>query len=95
MTKHILEKNLLIEELNHCLEDALSKRNDMECMLRSLRGAALVMTEAHQQDCSEKDKEINLLTSQFTAQHPPLWKSSMERIILGEHQVVQQLLLLL
>ncbi|KAL3538910.1 hypothetical protein ACH5RR_002276 [Cinchona calisaya] len=68
MAKHIFEKNLLIEELNHCLEDALSKRNDMECMLRSLRGAALVMTEAHQQECSDKDKEINLLTSQLAAE---------------------------
>ncbi|KAG8368314.1 hypothetical protein BUALT_Bualt15G0032700 [Buddleja alternifolia] len=63
MKKYISKKELLIEELNRCLEDAVDRKDDMECMLRSLRGAALVMTETHQQECSEKDKEIQLLTS--------------------------------
>lgn len=67
MAKYIFEKDLLIEDLNRSLEDALNKRNDVESMLRSLRGAALVMTEAHQQQCSEKDREIILLTSQLNS----------------------------
>ncbi|KAI3446035.1 hypothetical protein Pfo_002700 [Paulownia fortunei] len=67
MKKYIFEKELLIEELNRCLKDAVHRRDDMECMLRSLRGAALVMTETHQQECSEKDKEILLLTSDLNS----------------------------
>lgn len=46
----------------------MSKKNDTECMLRSLRGAALVLTEANRQECTEKDKEISLLTSKLTAE---------------------------
>ncbi|PIN14199.1 Kinesin-like protein [Handroanthus impetiginosus] len=67
MKKYILEKELLAEELNQCLKDAVDRRDDMECMLRSLRGAALAMTEAHQQECSEKDKEILVLTSDLNS----------------------------
>ncbi|GER50419.1 kinesin motor family protein [Striga asiatica] len=65
--KYIYEKELSIEELNQCLKDALERRDDMECMLRSLRGAALVMTETHQQECSEKDREILHLTSNLNS----------------------------
>ncbi|KAL2457752.1 Phragmoplast orienting kinesin 2 [Forsythia ovata] len=67
MKTYFLEKEVLIEELNQCLKDAMNNRNDMECMLRSLRGAALVMTETHQQECSEKDREILFLTSELNA----------------------------
>ncbi|CAA0807566.1 Phragmoplast orienting kinesin 2 [Striga hermonthica] len=67
MRKYIYEKELSIEELSQCLKDALERRDDMECMLRSLRGAALVMTETHQQECSEKDREILLLTSDLNS----------------------------
>ncbi|KAL6522612.1 hypothetical protein OROMI_031570 [Orobanche minor] len=67
MKNYILEKEFLIEELNRCLKDALDRRDDMECMLRSLRGAALVMTETHQQECSEKDTDIFLLTSELNS----------------------------
>ncbi|XP_015163781.1 phragmoplast orienting kinesin 2 isoform X1 [Solanum tuberosum] len=67
MTKYIVEKELFIEELNQSLENALNRRNDMESMLRSLRGAALVMTEAHQLDCHEKDAELFSLTSQLSS----------------------------
>ncbi|XP_020534921.1 kinesin-like protein KIN-12D isoform X2 [Jatropha curcas] len=59
----ISEKELLIEELGKCLEDANNKRSEMECMLKSLRGAALVINEAQQQECNEKEKEIVLLKS--------------------------------
>ncbi|MCD9645601.1 hypothetical protein HAX54_034617 [Datura stramonium] len=60
------EKELInmSEEWEQSLENALNRRNDMESMLRSLRGAALVMTEAHQLDCREKDAELFSLTSQ-------------------------------
>ncbi|XP_015061958.1 kinesin-like protein KIN-12D isoform X1 [Solanum pennellii] len=67
MTKYIVEKELFIEELNQSLENALNRRNDMESMLRSLRGAVLVMTEAHQFDCHEKDAELFSLTSQLSS----------------------------
>nr|GMD21632.1 kinesin-like protein KIN-12D [Ipomoea batatas]GMD23218.1 kinesin-like protein KIN-12D [Ipomoea batatas] len=67
MAKYIFEKDLLIEDLNRSLEDALNKRNDVESMLRSLRGANLVITEAHQQQSSEKGREIILLTSQLNS----------------------------
>ncbi|XP_074343871.1 kinesin-like protein KIN-12D [Apium graveolens] len=66
MTKSISEKELLIEELNCCLEDANNKKNDLEVMMRSLRGAALVITEEHQKDCTEKEKEIMVLTSEMS-----------------------------
>ncbi|KAI9123783.1 hypothetical protein K1719_005083 [Acacia pycnantha] len=65
MVRKISEKELLIDELSRCLEDASNKRSDMECMLKCLRSAALVITEAHQKECVEKDKEIHLLTSQL------------------------------
>ncbi|XP_054777208.1 kinesin-like protein KIN-12D isoform X2 [Prosopis cineraria] len=65
MARKISEKELLIDELSRCLEDASNKRSDMECMLKSLRSAALVITEAHQKDRTERDKEIHLLTSQL------------------------------
>ncbi|XP_021285651.1 kinesin-like protein KIN-12D isoform X2 [Herrania umbratica] len=59
------EKELLIEELGRCLEDATDKRSELECMLKSLRGAALVINEAQQQECNEKQKEIVLLRSEL------------------------------
>ncbi|KAJ0010551.1 hypothetical protein Pint_34482 [Pistacia integerrima] len=58
LVRIISEKDLLIEELSRCLEDANSKRSEVECMLKSLRGAALVINEAHQQECHEKGEEI-------------------------------------
>ncbi|KAL3621187.1 hypothetical protein CASFOL_036099 [Castilleja foliolosa] len=67
MKKYVFEKELLIEELHRCLKDALDRRDDMECMLRSLRGAALVMTETHQHESSEKDNEIFVLTSELNS----------------------------
>ncbi|KAK6241009.1 hypothetical protein SCA6_006398 [Theobroma cacao] len=61
------EKELLIEELGRCLEDATDKRSELECMLKSLRGAALVINEAQQQECNEKEKAIVLLKSELDA----------------------------
>ncbi|KAJ0076724.1 hypothetical protein Patl1_36219 [Pistacia atlantica] len=66
LVRIISEKDLLIEELSRCLEDANSKRSEVECMLKSLRGAALVINEAHQQECHEKGEEILLLKSELT-----------------------------
>ncbi|KAJ9551843.1 hypothetical protein OSB04_015888 [Centaurea solstitialis] len=64
--RSIFEKESRIKELNSCLEDARSKGNEMEDMLRALRGATLVMAEAHQHDCSEKDQVIRQLSSQLS-----------------------------
>ncbi|KAJ4830100.1 hypothetical protein Tsubulata_017786 [Turnera subulata] len=63
----IAEKELLIEDLSNCLEDANNKRSEVECMLKSLRGAALVMNEAHQQECNEREKEILFLKTQLSS----------------------------
>lgn len=60
------EKELSIEELGRCLEDANNKRQDVECMLKSLRGAALVINESHQREYNEKEKEILQLRSQLS-----------------------------
>ncbi|TKY59131.1 Phragmoplast orienting kinesin 2 [Spatholobus suberectus] len=65
MVRKISERELLIDELRRCLEDASNKRSDVECMLKSLRSAALVITESHQKECAEKEKEILLLISQL------------------------------
>lgn len=84
--KVLSEKEYLIENLNQCLEDASNKRSEMEVMLRSLRGAALVITEAHEQECRDKEKEIRLLTSQLAT-----GKSTIEelenRIKLGQVEI--------
>ncbi|XP_073006055.1 kinesin-like protein KIN-12F isoform X2 [Typha latifolia] len=62
----ISEKDALIEELQKCLEDAQGIRDDLEWKLRSLRGATLAITEAQQQEASEKEKVILLLTSELS-----------------------------
>lgn len=67
IVRTISEKELLIEELRRCLEDANNKRSDVESMLKSLRGAAMVITEAHQRECNEKEKDILVLTAQLSA----------------------------
>ncbi|KAL5984870.1 hypothetical protein ACLOJK_041828 [Asimina triloba] len=66
MIRTISEKELLIEELQKCLEDAQILKSDMDWKLRSLRGATLAITEAQQQESSEKEKEIHLLRSQLS-----------------------------
>ncbi|KAJ0680587.1 putative plus-end-directed kinesin ATPase [Helianthus annuus] len=65
IARKISEKELRIDELNTCLEDAKVRGNEMETMLRSLRGAILVMSEAHQKDCVRKDEEIDRLLSEL------------------------------
>ncbi|XP_058069283.1 kinesin-like protein KIN-12D [Magnolia sinica] len=67
MIRTISEKELLIEELQKHLQDAHEIRNDMEWKLRSLRGATLAITEAQQQESTEKEKEVLLLRSQLSA----------------------------
>ncbi|XP_063940461.1 kinesin-like protein KIN-12D [Daucus carota subsp. sativus] len=66
MTRSISEKEFMIEELTRYLEDATTRRSEMESMLRSLRGAALVITQEHQQNFREKEKEFILLTSELS-----------------------------
>ncbi|KAI3708036.1 hypothetical protein L2E82_37041 [Cichorium intybus] len=65
ITRSIFEKESRIKELNSCLESAKKRGNEMESMMMSLRGATLVMTEAHQEDCSQKDKVIRQLSSKL------------------------------
>ncbi|XP_073045648.1 kinesin-like protein KIN-12D [Primulina eburnea] len=77
--KFIIEKELAINEIKQCLKDATDRKNDMECMLRSLRGAAVLMSETHQQECSEKDKEILLLASELNAKASRI--SELENLI--------------
>ncbi|KAM7474929.1 hypothetical protein LguiB_022172 [Lonicera macranthoides] len=86
MTRSISEKELIIEELGRCLEEANNRRNDMESMLRSLRGAALVITEAHQQDCCEKENEILRLTSQLS-ERASIVEDLEDKMKRGEEQI--------
>ncbi|KAI3675271.1 hypothetical protein L1987_84859 [Smallanthus sonchifolius] len=65
IARKICEKELRIDELNTCLENAKIRGNEMESMLRSLRGGILVMSEAHQKDCIKKDEEIDKLLSEL------------------------------
>ncbi|XP_073158747.1 kinesin-like protein KIN-12D [Henckelia pumila] len=84
--KFVNEKELVIKEIMQCLKDATDRRNDMECMLRSLRGAAVLMSETHLQECSEKDREILLLASELNAKASRI--SELENIIMhGKHQL--------
>ncbi|KAI3978944.1 hypothetical protein MKX01_016119 [Papaver californicum] len=67
MVSTICEKELLIDELRSGLEDAEKLRSDMELKVRSLRGAALAITEQQQNEKYEKEKEVLALTSALRA----------------------------
>lgn len=82
----ISEKELLIEELGRCIEDANSKRSEVEYMLKSLRGAALVIYEAHQQECNEKEEEILLLKSELSEKTSIITELE-DRMKLAEQQI--------
>lgn len=69
VARQISDKESIIEQLNKCLEDANTRANEMERMLMSLRGAAMLMTESHQQDCYEKEQEIQSLRAELMAHH--------------------------
>ncbi|KAL2344857.1 hypothetical protein Fmac_006142 [Flemingia macrophylla] len=86
MVRKISEKELIIDELRRCLEDASNKRSDMECMLKSLRSAALVITEAHKKEYAEKEKEILLLTSQLSEKTSTV-AQLMEQLIIAEDHI--------
>ncbi|XP_027348323.1 kinesin-like protein KIN-12D [Abrus precatorius] len=86
IVRNISEKELLIDELRRCLEDASNKRSDMECMLKSLRSAALVITEAHQKECAEKEKEILLLTSQLSGKTSAVAQLE-EQLMMAENKI--------
>ncbi|XP_027191010.1 kinesin-like protein KIN-12D isoform X2 [Cicer arietinum] len=86
MVRKISEKELLIDELGRCLEDASNKRSDVECMLNSLRSATLVITEAHQKESAELEKEIILLTSQLRERTSTV-KQMKEQLIMAEDQI--------
>ncbi|WZZ61595.1 hypothetical protein YC2023_061702 [Brassica napus] len=65
LIRTISERESVIEDLESCLEDANKKQCDIESMLKSLRGAALVMSEAHQREYEEKETHTLLLKSQL------------------------------
>ncbi|KAF8085043.1 hypothetical protein N665_0685s0035 [Sinapis alba] len=65
LIRTISERESMIEDLEICLEDANKKQCDIESMLKSLRGAALVMSEAHQREYEEKESHVLLLKSQL------------------------------
>ncbi|KAG7582503.1 Kinesin motor domain [Arabidopsis suecica] len=65
LIRTLSERELMIEDLESCLEDANKKRCDIESMLKSLRGAAIVMNEAHQREFEEKETHVLLLKSQL------------------------------
>ncbi|XP_071729979.1 kinesin-like protein KIN-12D [Rutidosis leptorrhynchoides] len=66
ITRGICEKELRIKELKCCLEEAKNRGNEMEGMLRSLKGATLAMSEAHQQDCNDKDQILHDLSLELS-----------------------------
>ncbi|KAL5713441.1 hypothetical protein ACHQM5_015513 [Ranunculus cassubicifolius] len=59
--RNISDKESMIEELQRSLEDAQTIKAEMEWKLLSLRGAALAINEAQQQESIEKEKEIQSL----------------------------------
>ncbi|KAJ4965860.1 hypothetical protein NE237_017709 [Protea cynaroides] len=86
MIRTISEKEFLIEDLRRHLEDANNIKSDMEWKLRSLRGAALAITEAQQQERNDKDNEIALLTSQLNEKNTTIIELR-NRINLGQDQI--------
>uniref|UniRef100_A0A7N0TDF2 Kinesin motor domain-containing protein n=1 Tax=Kalanchoe fedtschenkoi TaxID=63787 RepID=A0A7N0TDF2_KALFE len=66
MAKIISEKEILLEELRKSLEEANIQISNLDCMLRSLKGAALVINDSHQKEFSKKENEILILTSQLS-----------------------------
>ncbi|CAL9168322.1 unnamed protein product [Musa hybrid cultivar] len=66
MIRSLSERDLVIEELQKCLEEAYNTRCDIEWKLRSLRGATLAIYEAQQLENNEKEREILRLTSEIT-----------------------------
>ncbi|KAK4789861.1 hypothetical protein SAY86_017165 [Trapa natans] len=88
MVRAISEKELVIKEMNSCLQEANSKINDLESMLKTLRGAAMVIAEAHQQECCEKENEIQLLSSQLDSKYYEVEKLE-ERLKLAEDNAIR------
>ncbi|XP_042507685.1 kinesin-like protein KIN-12D isoform X2 [Macadamia integrifolia] len=86
MIRTISEKESLIEELQRCLEDANNIKSDMEWKLRSLRGAALAITEAQHQERSDKDNEIAVLMSELNEKNTAIIKLK-NRVMLGQDQI--------
>lgn len=86
--RNISEKDLLIEELQKCLEEAQNIKCDMEWKLSSLRGATMAMAEAQQQENSHKEREIVHLTSELSQKLSVITKLE-DKIKLGEERLKQ------
>lgn len=83
LIRTISERELMIEDLESCLEDANKKQCDIESMLKSLRGAALVMSEAHQREYEEKESHVLLLKSQLCTKTEAMTKL-LEKLKMSE-----------
>ncbi|KAG0468813.1 hypothetical protein HPP92_018141 [Vanilla planifolia] len=84
----ISERDSLVEELQKSLEDAQNVRHDMELKLRSLRGATLAISEAQQQESSDKESQILYLTSQLSEKMSVI--SELESLVeLAKNQIRQ------
>ncbi|KAL9670442.1 hypothetical protein QQ045_007994 [Rhodiola kirilowii] len=75
MAKIKSEKENLVEELRRSLEDANFQISNLDCMLRSLKGAALAINDSHQKELGKKEKEVDRLTSQLSEK-----SNSMEKM---------------
>ncbi|XP_026456859.1 kinesin-like protein KIN-12D isoform X2 [Papaver somniferum] len=85
MVNTICEKDLLIDELRSGLEDAEKLRSDMELKVRSLRGAALAITEQQQNEKCEKEKEVLALTSALRAKQCTITEIETKVKLWGDH----------
>ncbi|CAA6667488.1 unnamed protein product [Spirodela intermedia] len=82
--KAISDRDALIEELQNCVDDAEKVRGEMEWKLRSLRGATLAITEAQQQENSEREREMHQLTSELSEKSSTI--SRLQNIIQSGEQ---------
>lgn len=86
--KAISDRDALIEELQNCVDDAEKVRGEMECKLRSLRGATLAITEAQQQENSDREREMLQLTSELSEKS--LTISRLQNIIQAGEQNIRK-----
>ncbi|CAN8258819.1 unnamed protein product [Cochlearia groenlandica] len=88
LIRTISERELMIEDLQSCLEDASKKKGDIESMLKSLRGAALVMNESHQREYEEKEKLVLVLESQLCTKEEVISKLQ-EKLKMAENWIYE------
>ncbi|MQL99201.1 hypothetical protein Taro_031920 [Colocasia esculenta] len=92
MIRAMSEKDALIGELQHYLEDARKVRCDMEWKLRSLKGATIAITEAQQQENINKERETLQLKSQISEKSSAISRLQ-DMVKLGEQEIKKTLIL--